>query len=74
MTQEIEYRTTKVKQGREWVEIEFSKLSKGDKFRIWEPDGTIIRVANKYVFTAADAPYETTNARGEPTFGVACEE
>ena len=44
--------------GREWVDCKMHQVKKGDKFRMWEVDDTIIRVDNKYVFVAAGDAYE----------------
>ena len=71
---EIEFRTVKRKQDKKWVDVEFAELQPGDKFRMWEPDGTIIRVNNKYVFTASSVPYNTENKNGLQTLGIECEE
>jgi hypothetical protein len=71
---EPEDRLIKVKQGKEWVEVKLKDINAGDKFRMWEPDGTIIRNNNKYVFTAAGAPYEVTNEYGVETWGIECED
>ena len=72
-TPEIEYRLVKIKDGKEWKEAKVADLKAGDKFRMWEPDGTIVRANNKYVFTArTDA--EEVEYEGSTVWGIDVEE
>jgi len=38
----MEFRKCKVLREEEWVEIKFKTLKKGDRFKLWEDDNTLV--------------------------------
>jgi len=62
-------RTVEVLKDDIWIKTEMSLLKKGDKFKLYEPDGEQVRDLriNEYVyeFEAASNPYYSANG-GDP--------
>ena len=63
----MEFITIKIKDGKEWKEVKMDEIKAGNKFRCWQPDGTIIRKNNKYVFTAAEDAHKVEHEGTEVT-------
>lgn len=67
------YRTTLVKRGDHWEEIDFEDLKEGDRFMLKEPDGCIVKdksgnesfVATSQPFKRADGVWAVKTYGGE---------
>jgi hypothetical protein len=62
--------TIKIKTKQGWTQVKMSDLKVGDKFRAWQPDGTVIRHNNKYILTAVKSPKETKTESGEKVMSI----
>lgn len=62
--------TIKIKTKKGWTPIKMSELKAGDKFRAWQPDGTVIRHNNKYILTAVKNPKEIKTDDGDKTMSI----
>lgn len=72
MAKRKDLRIVKRKNGKKWVECKMKELTVGDQFRMWDPDGKIVRDNdNKYVFTVKTEP--EYNKHGENVWGVTVE-
>lgn len=51
-------RRTQILKNNKWIDIEFKNLKSGDKFRIFESDGSIVKDKNDNIeFVAISEPY-----------------
>lgn len=67
----MKYRKTEIKVNEEWKEIDFDDLKVGNIFRLFEPDGTIVKDNDgKENFIVTTLPFPWTQVTKEGTIIV----
>ena len=66
----IQFRKTQKMVNGNWIGCEFEELKKGDRFRLFEPDGTLVRdKESNYLFLATSNPWSV----GHGNYSIASE-
>lgn len=65
------YRTAQVLINDKWIDIEFKNIKEGDKFRLFEPDGTIVKDNDGNTeFIATSNPYLAVADNNEEVYQI----
>ncbi len=57
----------------QWIDVDYTELRSGDQFKLFEPDGTLVKNGEEEVWKATSDPYIVVSEDGTETFGIECE-